>query len=123
MYVSVGDHNIDQYAYDGETWFTTKKFHEHPNYNPQTKDTDAAILELYEDIAFNNNIRPACLPENDRLSYEGKNAIVSGWGAIYYDGPNPQILHETQVKVISNSNCMEPWANYHHEQITQNMMC
>ena len=50
-------------------------------------------------------------------------AIVSGWGALWYEGPSPQILRETQVKVISNSNCMWPTANYHPGSITQNMMC
>ena len=54
-------------------------------------------------------------------------AIVSGWGARYHKGPRegqyPPILQETQVEVISNSNCMLPEANYHQGRITENMMC
>ena len=39
-----------------------------------------AIIKLSEDIEFNNNVQPACLPEVDTVYEPGKKCFISGWG-------------------------------------------
>ena len=57
-----------------------KDCHLHPQYNDVTLDFDFAILELHEEIAFSNTIRPACLPEDDCQKYAGKKGkIIFVW--------------------------------------------
>ena len=37
----------------------------HENYDAATYENDIAILKLSQNVQFTNNIRPACLPEQD----------------------------------------------------------
>ena len=56
---------------NGERWIQVKDFHQHKDYNPGTTDMDFAILELDEELAWTDKIRPACIPENDSNDYVG----------------------------------------------------
>ena len=49
-------------------------------YSGRTHDYDVAIIKLSEDIEFNNNVQPACLPEVDTVYEPGKKCFISGWG-------------------------------------------
>ena len=48
-----------------------KAVHEHAGYNSHTLDMDFSILELSENLTFSDQVKPACLPETDALSYAG----------------------------------------------------
>ena len=48
-----------------------KAIHEHAGYDSVTIDNDFCILELSENLTFTDQIRPACLPATDALSYAG----------------------------------------------------
>ena len=48
-----------------------KAIHEHAGYDSVTIDVDFSILELSENLTFSDQVRPACLPETDALSYAG----------------------------------------------------
>jgi len=97
----------------------------HPNYKDGHKfNNDYTLLKLDEDVDFetNKNIRPICLPQDNRKSYEGQNAIVSGWG-VTEDNEVPEVLLKKNVTVMSNDQCY----SYKHQdfqpQITEKMMC
>ena len=84
------------------------------NYNPETNDNDIAIIKLENHAAFNDWVKPICLPDPDS-NYEDKAAVATGWGALYsnpdpdqyYHGPvHPDYLHKVKsqhLKRYSNS--------------------
>jgi secreted trypsin-like serine protease len=44
---------------------TVKRVVKHPGYNRPTISNDIALLELSQDVVFNDYVKPACLPERD----------------------------------------------------------
>ena len=58
-----------------------KQIISHPNYDRLTEDNDIAILKLEQPLFFDENVKPANLPdESFKPEEDGKKAIVSGWG-------------------------------------------
>merc|ERR1711910_200446 len=55
-----------------------KKMTLHPDYNSRTIDNDIAVLELAEDLAFTDKIKPACLPSSETKDYSGSASTISG---------------------------------------------
>ena len=102
----------------------------HPAYNPNRcpnnangdiiPDFDISVLHLTDPFTFNNEVQPACLPDNSmdwRLA--GKNITVSGWGEGFTDR-----LHKVTYPVVSNIEC----AKYNNNDtkcsyINKNMLC
>lgn len=54
----------------------------HPQFDPRTFEYDLALLRFYEPVAFQPNIIPICVPEDDR-NFVGDTAFVTGWGRLY----------------------------------------
>ena len=102
----------------------------HPAYNPNrcpNKDNEAvipefdfSILHLTTPFTFNNEVQPACLPDNSmNWRLEGKNLTVSGWGEPYTGR-----LHKATYPAVSNVDCIR----YNNDDkncsyITSNMLC
>ena len=57
-----------------------KKIFIHEKYDSKKKNNDIAILKLDKNLIFNDNVKPACLPDSS-VSYDGV-GIASGWGDI-----------------------------------------
>ena len=55
----------------------------HKDYHAPTFENDLSILELEHDIERKPHIVPVCLPKLED-EFEGKTAIVSGWGRLKY---------------------------------------
>ncbi|XP_047476861.1 venom protease-like [Penaeus chinensis] len=52
-----------------------------PGYNRRTHENDFEVLILDSDVAFNEVIRPACLPFDERSnSFQNTDLTVIGWG-------------------------------------------
>jgi len=97
----------------------------HPNFNENTTDSDFALVKLERKIQWENypHIRPVCLPADASETYEGRNAIVTGWGTIKNNmRANPPDLKEVEVDVISNEACKENY-NYKPSHISDSMLC
>ena len=52
----------------------------HEKYDRKKKNNDIAILKLHKALIFNDDVKPACLPDSS-VSYDGV-GIASGWGDI-----------------------------------------
>ena len=57
-----------------------KKIFLHQKYDRKKKNNDIAILKLDKALTFNDNVKPACLPDSS-VSNNGV-GIASGWGDI-----------------------------------------
>ena len=100
LQVIVGDHDLD--IIEGtEQISAVSGIIPHPDYNPDTKENDIAIISLVTDIAFNSEVIPV------NLYYEGiggpeilgDECVVSGWGVTYEDGFYPNILQNFDVSI------------------------
>merc|ERR1719382_469824 len=118
--VVVGDHDVS--LSDGEEQITPLSWVSHPGYNSNTQDNDFAIIQLTRDVTLDSSVLPACLPDPS-LSYDDKNAIVSGWGTLSTGGSQPNILQEVGVRTMSNEACTSSPNTYPEAAITDNMLC
>ncbi len=55
----------------------------HKDYHAPTFENDIAILELENEIDRQPHIVPICMPKSTE-DFEGRTAIVSGWGRLKY---------------------------------------
>ncbi|KAJ8384483.1 hypothetical protein AAFF_G00205040 [Aldrovandia affinis] len=95
---------------------------------------DIAILALSSPLQFSvhslvtvppspraDYIQPVCLPTYGQRLVEGKMGAVTGWGNTEYYGQSPDVLHEANVPIISDTVCNAP--EYYDNQITTTMFC
>ncbi len=72
----------------------------HKDYKAPTFENDIAILELEEPIERKPHIVPICMPQTTNEVFEGRTAIVSGWGRLEYGKEIDMIiiLKRTQIE-------------------------
>jgi len=112
--VWIGDHNIFT---SGETSLTEKQvavvsLTHHESYPTAVGQQSAApwditVMELAEAVDL-NMYTPACMAKStDATTFDGKTAIVAGWGVLSEGGPfpDPFVPHEVQVPVVAASVC------------------
>ncbi|XP_034250892.1 trypsin-1-like [Thrips palmi] len=92
----------------------------HPGYSDVTFNNDIALLRLDKEVAFDDTLRPACLPPAGK-SFSGRDGVVTGWGVSTPGGSTNQVLHEVAVPIMSNKDCRK--SNYGAKRITDNMLC
>merc|ERR1712200_290987 len=56
-----------------------------------------------QEVDFNENIVPACLPSSTSQKYAGWDAVVSGWGTTSSGGRTSDVLKETRQTILPNS--------------------
>ncbi len=78
----------------------------HPQYNPNTDDSDLALLQLARDPADGTTwsvLRMIPGGDPDSLTSAGVPSWVVGWGALGPSGPYPPNLYEAQVPLVSQA--------------------
>lgn len=96
----------------------------HISFSQRTLDNDVAILTLNTPAPFrsNTNVKQACLPSDD-TTFEGRSAIVAGWGSLKFGGQQPKELYSVNVKIWNNHNCHSNYGAQAPGGITSRMMC
>merc|ERR1711962_1210080 len=101
----VGGVQTEENEYPWQVGLISSSGSQHSSYNSGTVDYDFAVLRLCEDVTFQTDILPACLPTSSSTSYENQDAVVSGWGTTSSGGSTSSILREVTVRTMSNSQC------------------
>ena len=82
-----------------------KSIMNHENYQPATGslDNDITVLELMEEVDL-DTYTPACLAQtSDATTFDGKNAVVYGWGTTSSGGASSSVLLEVEVPVVTKA--------------------
>ncbi|XP_069997541.1 trypsin-1-like [Penaeus vannamei] len=92
----------------------------HPEYDRTTTDNDVALLHLSRPISLSavDGIKPVCLPPPG-ADFTGRNATVTGWGALHSDGEQPEAAREVSFPVRARDECEEAYGSY----FTEHMIC
>ncbi|XP_058655125.1 chymotrypsin-like protease CTRL-1 [Onychostoma macrolepis] len=92
----------------------------HPDYNKQIKfNNDVALLKLSSPAQMTSRIAPICLPSSLTSIRPGTLCVTTGWGATETN-PNPRILQEATVPIVSQALCRQLWGR---NRITNAMIC
>jgi len=124
-YVVLGEHD-ERFTEGEEMWVEVCGSLEHPSYNSDPLDYDFKLLTLCSAVSFSQIIAPACLPstQGDGSEYEGKTAVVSGWGALSSGGSYPWVLMKVEVATMSNKCCCQNAEKSHScPEIDDSMIC
>ena len=92
-------------------------------FNSFTYDYDFVILKLASNLTFNNNVKPACLPDASFAPENtGQICFVSGWGALYSGAWSlPDKLQWVDVPIITNSECAASYSGSY--DVLDSMIC
>lgn len=93
----------------------------HENFSSPGLHDDIALVQLAKEVSFSKYIRRICLPDAKMKLSENDSVVVTGWGALYMNGPLPSVLQEAFVKIIGNKVCNAP--NALSGSVTDNMLC
>ena len=81
----------------------------HPSYDTAKKiEHDIALVQLDEEVGWNDRIQPACLPNPDKDSFSGILATVAGWGwsdEVKNGGQRADILQKVDLPILANADC------------------
>ncbi|XP_021566293.1 transmembrane protease serine 11B-like protein [Carlito syrichta] len=77
----------------------------HEDYTPREHHDDIAVILLTEKVLFTNDVHRVCLPEATEVFPPGEGVVVTGWGALLYDGEYPVSLQKASVKIIDTNTC------------------
>ena len=89
----------------------------HPGYSASRSQDDIALLHLERPVAFSALIQPACLPE-DGDEHVGETVKLAGWGAIEFLHDSQAVLHEVDLKIVSEDECERQYVgtyDYSHQ--------
>ena len=98
--------------------FNILRVFEHCNYDPQTHDSDVALIELepQPDVT----LQPVSLIDRAQTSAQpGDDATIVGWGRLQMGGSTSDTLQEVTVPIKSNAQCEQGYPG----SITANMLC
>ncbi|XP_065169898.1 trypsin-3-like [Atheta coriaria] len=79
--------------------------YEHPEFNADTLENDIAVLELWDDLEFNDKVGAANLPSSGADPASGTDAVITGWGADQEGGWASEHLLALTVHIDDRSTC------------------
>uniref|UniRef100_A0A0N5BD37 limulus clotting factor C n=1 Tax=Strongyloides papillosus TaxID=174720 RepID=A0A0N5BD37_STREA len=97
----------------GETLHKIKKIYLHPNYESVPDPTrDIALIEIEDEIIFNNHVQPICLPSTDKnVVVEPNSAWATGWGTTTEEGSISRKLKQVNLPFVNDKTCNSEYPN------------
>ena len=95
----------------------------HENYNsPNQYSNDIALLRLSRPAVLGKGVGLVCLSDpNFQLPFDNSNkrCWITGWGGLYYLGPQPNALMQVDLPLVSKQRCL----SYYPRRIDDSMIC
>lgn len=98
--------------------FRVINIRQHIDFDETTYENDIAILKMHQAALFNSYIWPVCMPPTDD-TFEGYNAIVTGWGTQFFGGPASDVLMEVTLPIWKKDDCQNSFI----ERISDSVIC
>ena len=84
----------------------------HPDYpSISGSSLDVSILKLAYSLKFNSKVMPIGLPPRGMSFRKGTPLLVSGWGALLWQGSSPERLQKVWVPYVPNEECAKIYGN------------
>ncbi|CAG7825400.1 unnamed protein product [Allacma fusca] len=102
--IRLGEYDFDRFDDSVVRDYNVISIKIHKNYNRYNYKNDIALVTLSESAYFNRKIHHICLPPPNE-QFINQVGIVTGWGTIYYGGPESSKLMEVSVLVWKQEDC------------------
>ncbi|XP_066595927.1 venom protease-like [Prorops nasuta] len=116
--VRLGEYDLEKKDETRSMDFGITEIRMHKDFDSVSYENDIAIIKIHRPTTFNTYIWPICLPPIGQ-SFEGKTAVVTGWGTQYYGGPASTVLMEVTVPVWPQEKCVRSF----NQHIPDSAMC
>ncbi|XP_070509010.1 trypsin-like [Chironomus tepperi] len=83
----------------------------HPEYQRSGLYNDVAVLKLSTQLRFSSKVMPIGLPPRGMSFRSGTPLLVSGWGALLWQGSSPERLQKVIVPYVPNDVCGRIYGN------------
>merc|ERR1712066_107465 len=106
-YIMAGAHNVRASSEPHRVEITSYNGWTHPNWDHNTLANDIALIELPSPLAFNDYIKPSCMPMAGDTADVGETVTCTGWGkpSDSAGGISPVLRMVEDRPIISNSDC------------------
>ncbi|KAJ8727146.1 hypothetical protein PYW08_015543 [Mythimna loreyi] len=95
-------------ADSGGTVYTTTTFSSHPLYNPETSDYDIGVVRVPQGMALDGtNASKINMVSTGADVADGKEVVLTGWGATTEGGATSDILKVVIVPAVNRTGCNE----------------
>uniref|UniRef100_A0A2R5LI71 Putative trypsin-like serine protease n=1 Tax=Ornithodoros turicata TaxID=34597 RepID=A0A2R5LI71_9ACAR len=84
--------------------FTVQKVTLHPGFQPPSKENNLAVLEVSNEVVYDNHILRISLAESE-ASFEGDKCTLSGWGKHLKRGSLSTTLLQVNVSILDTTTC------------------
>lgn len=118
LYVRLGEYSFETANETRTRDFRVAEIRQHADFDTATYENDIAILKLLRPSLFNSYIWPICMPPAGE-NWDGKRAVVIGWGTQFFSGPHSPTLMEVSLPIWKNSDCQLKYAH----NIPETVMC
>ena len=109
FYLRLGAHFRLSASIGTEQDFDVIKIIQHESYHsPNRYSHDVALLKLSRPAKVGKGVGLVCLSDNRfQLPFDAANKTcwISGWGTLYYQGPQPSQLMQVDLPLISKQRC------------------
>lgn len=125
--IVVGTYNLKtERDRDKINYLPIEKFIIHQAWNTYTTnyEGDIALIILKDAIQFDHNIRPICLPsqQKDYSDLVENTGVVAGWGLNNEETSSSEIPKIVEMRIISSGSCMAN-DNYLESVLTSRSFC
>lgn len=125
--VRLGDLNL-QSDTDGATPVDVQvsEIKSHPKFSLTNFHNDIALLRLATPVQFDDNIKPACLPEPQDVTnaFVNAEAVLTGWGTIGFGKEASPLLQYLLMPVRTQSICIRSYSAFRSSHpIVPTQMC
>ncbi|XP_055838591.1 trypsin-1 [Episyrphus balteatus] len=100
---------------------TVMKLVQHEKFNYSSVDYDFSLLELSEEIEFDETMKAVSLPETEEAFMDGDMCRVSGWGNTQNENESRTSLREAEVPIFNHELCSEKYKKF--GGVTDRMLC
>ena len=93
--------------------YSLSRIYMHPKYQEQNGfPNDIALVQISSNADLSSGFAKAIkLPSNNENFAGNPSCVITGWGALYGNGPSPNTLQEATVDVLTDYKCKEYWGN------------